>query len=223
MLHHGLELAFGPGVVDRTRADSTRPSARVSWAAMASRMRTEINGERPVVSEKHPLASAVALRKLELRPDRGLRRYRARSRRRRGRPLAGRPGSSSAATSTAAPTSSVQVAATIFSPRSGLIRHHAADDAGRADRDDRVDGRVPHIRALSGCDEALGEASQRLLAASVDRLGARQARQAEHDQHKHHRRSAGEDARVAGYAVDVAPDDEEAERASDGRAQAARA
>ena len=167
--------------------------------------RPEINRERPVVSEQHPFSTRLRVRRARAGPDRRFWRGRRRSRRRRGEPPADRSGASGAVTLTAAPTSSGHVAATTSSPVRLGVGHHAADDPGRPDRHDGVDARVPHVRALGGRDEALREASQRLLTASVDRLGPRQAGQAEHHQHEDHRRDAGEDAGVLRDAHDVAP------------------
>ncbi len=159
------------------------------------------------MSEEHPLTSAVAPRELELGPVRGLRH--------RPRP-----------TVTAEPDRSpvalpverghLDSSADQLGPggchdllaERGLVRHDAAYDADGAYSYDRVDGRVPHIPAVSGRDEPLGEPSQRLLSASVDRLSARQARQSEHDQNEHNRGGAGEDPGVAGFAVHVSPHEE---------------
>ena len=200
VLHHGLEPPLARGCRRRRRASSTRPSARVSWAAMASRIERRSSGSAPSwanstrsraisgsdqSSSVHMIGSGVAATALatgeadhsatrpgcRVHPRRRSRR-RARTRWPRRSPPRSVPGSVTTQPMT----------------------------LGCADGDDRVDAGVPHVRALRGGDEAFREVAQCLLAAGIDRLGPGQPGQAEHDEHEDHRRGAGEVAGVLGDA-----------------------
>ena len=179
-----------------TRASSTRPSARVTWAAMASRIARRSTGSGRSWARSTRSRRLRRSDEFELRPHR-----RARASPQRCSPPARRDHTPIALGRRARSHSTVRTdeLGPAWPRRSS--RHRIGRSVTTQPMTpaapmsyDRVDGGVPHVRALGGRDEALGEASQRLLAASVDRLGSRQAGQAEHDQHEHHHRGAGEDA-----------------------------
>ena len=70
VLHHGLKSPLVAGLVHRTRASSTRPSASVSWAAMRSRIARRSNGRGRSWAKNILPGASSRFRPVELGPHR---------------------------------------------------------------------------------------------------------------------------------------------------------